>query len=58
MEAHALMSIQFADTLNYYFKTVHSLEDAIIRAIHNLSRRLDHPFRLQLKTVQPFSTAA
>jgi transposase len=43
---------------NYYFQTVENLEDAIMRAIHNLNRQLDHPFRLQLKTVQPFSLAA
>lgn len=43
---------------NYYFQTVENLEDAILRAINNLNCKPDHPFRLQLKTVQPFSMAA
>jgi len=37
---------------NYYFETVENLEDAIMRAIDTINRQLDHPFRLQLKTVQ------
>jgi transposase len=43
---------------NYYFQTVENLEEAIMRAIHNVNRRLDHPFRLHLKTVQPLLIAA
>jgi putative transposase len=43
---------------NYYFETVENLEEAIMRAIHSVNRQLDHTFRLQLKTAQPFSIAA
>ena len=43
---------------NDYFQTVENLEDAILRAIHSINRQLDHPFRLQLKTVQPLLAAA
>lgn len=43
---------------NYYFQTVDNLEDAILRAINKINRSAEHPFRLQLKTVQPLSIAA
>jgi transposase len=43
---------------NYYFQTVDNLENAILRAIHHINRSTQHPFRLQLNTVQPFSIAA
>ncbi len=43
---------------NYYFETVGNLEKAIMDAVNRLNRQSDHPFRLQLQTVQTLLQAA
>ena len=37
---------------NYYFETVDNLEKAIMDAVNQLNRQMEHPFRLHLQTVQ------
>ena len=43
---------------NYYFETVENLEDAIMKAVNALNRNQNHPFRLNLQTVQSLPKAA